>query len=73
MAFVNFWNSRWRYSSRTLKNSNPLKTSLSESYHSSHITVHLTNLTLLDAAYRDTAVAISMGGSLELFGEGFKC
>ena len=53
--------------------SNVLKTNLSESYHLSYVIDPTTSLTLLDAAYRDTAAAISLGRSLELFEEGYKC
>ena len=72
-GFVNFWNPHRRNFYRTFKYSNVPKTNLNENYHSSYVTGHKTSLTLLDAAYRDTAAAISLGRSLELFREGFKC
>ena len=67
------FNLRQHHFSRAFKNINAPKTNLSGSYHSSYVTGHATNLTLLDAAYRDTAAAMSLGRSLELFEEGFKC
>ena len=72
-GFVKFWNPHRHNFYRTFKYSNVPKTSLNENYHSSSVTGHKTNLTLLDAAYGDTAAAISLGRSLELFREGFKC
>ena len=43
---------------------------MSESYHSSYVTGKTINLTLIDAAYRDTAAAIKLESQLQLFGEG---
>lgn len=42
-----------------------------QSYVKSYVTGHATNL--IDAAYRDKTVAISLRRALELFGEIFKC
>ena len=44
----------------------PLKLISKESYHSSYVTCHKTNLTFLDVAYWDAVAAISLKRSLFL-------
>ena len=71
-GFIEFWHPRRHHSSRAFKSSDAPKSNLSESYHSSYVKGQTTNLTLLEAAYRDVTTSIKIQQSLKMFGEGFK-
>lgn len=72
-GFVEFWHPRRHHFSRAFKNPNAPKSNLSESYHSKYVNANTINLTLLDAAHRDTAASIKLEQALKMFGKGFKC
>lgn len=72
-GFVDFWHPRRHHISRAFKCDNAPKSNLSETFHSSYATGQTTHLTLIEAAYRDTAAAIKLERSLKMFGEGYKC
>ena len=59
-GFIKFGNPRWHHFSRAFKSSEAPKTNLSENYHASYVKGSTINLTLLDAAYRDTASAVKL-------------
>ena len=46
---------------------------MSEAYHSSYATTGSTGLKLVDAAYKDTVLALRLERSLELYGQRVKC
>ena len=65
-GFIEFWHPRRHHFSRAFKSSDSPKLNLSESYHASYVKGQTTNLTPLEAAYRDVAASIKIQQSLKM-------
>eukprot|EP00111_Clytia_hemisphaerica_P016492 TCONS_00048875-protein len=72
-SFIEFWDQRRHHFSRAFKHGDAPNTNLSEAYHSSYVTANNINLSLVEAAYRDTVTAIRLDRSLVAFGDGSDC
>ena len=72
-TWLQWWNDRKGHFARAFKPVDAARVNMSEAYHSSYATTGSTGLKLVDAAYKDTVLALRLERSLELYGQGVKC
>ena len=72
-SWLQWWNDRRGHFARAFKPVDAARVNMSEAYHSSYVTTGSTGLKLVDAAYKDIALALRLDRSLELYGQGVKC
>ncbi len=71
--WLNWWHQRKEHFARAFKPTGAASVNMSEAYHSAYATTGARGLKLVDAAYKDVALALRLERSLELFGQGVKC
>ncbi len=71
--WLNWWHQHKEHFARAFKPTGAALVNMSEAYHSAYATTGSRGVKLVDAAYKDVALALRLERSLELFGQGVKC
>ena len=72
-SWLEWWHEGRQHFARAFKPISASSVNMSGAYHSAYITTGSKGLQLVDAAYKDAALALRLERSFKLFGEGIKC